>query len=75
MAPEVYYVNNKFYMYYSAEEHICVAVSDSPLGPFRQAVQKPMLEDEKAIDNSLFLDDDGKAYLFLFALTMGIIFG
>jgi beta-xylosidase len=70
-APEVYYVNNKFYMYYSAEEHICVAVSDSPLGPFRQAVQKPMLEDEKAIDNSLFLDDDGTAYLFFVRFNDG----
>ncbi|MDD2475775.1 MAG: family 43 glycosylhydrolase, partial [Dysgonamonadaceae bacterium] len=50
-APEVYYVNGKFYMYYSAEEHICVAVSDSPLGPFKQTIQKPMLESEKAIDN------------------------
>ena len=46
-APEVYCVNDKFYMYYSSEEHICVAVSDSPLGPFKQVVQKPMLEDEK----------------------------
>jgi len=70
-APEVYYVNGKFYMYYSAEEHICVAVSDSPLGPFRQVEQKPMLEEEKAIDNSLFIDDDGKAYLFFVRFNDG----
>src|SRR5690554_5844402 len=63
-APEVYYVNGKFYMYYSAEEHICVAVADSPFGPFKQPVQKPMIEGEKTIDNSLFIDDDGKPYLF-----------
>lgn len=63
-APEVYVVNGKFYMYYSADEHICVAVADSPLGPFVQQVQQPMLADEKAIDNSLFRDDDGKNYLF-----------
>jgi beta-xylosidase len=63
-APEVYAVNGKFYMYYSADEHICVATSDSPLGPFRQEVQKPMIESEKCIDNSLFIDDDGKPYLF-----------
>jgi beta-xylosidase len=62
-APEVYHVNGKFYMYFSAEEHICVAVSDSPLGPFKQVEQKPMIEDEKCIDNSLFIDDNGKAYL------------
>jgi beta-xylosidase len=62
-APEVYFVRNKFYMFYSADEHICVATSDSPLGPFRQTIQEPMIADEKCIDNSLFIDDDGKAYL------------
>ena len=63
-APEIYYIKdkNKFYMYYSADEHICVATSDSPLGPFVQKNKQPMLE-EKGIDNSLFIDDDGKAYL------------
>lgn len=71
-APEVYYVNGKFYMYYSAEEHICVAVADSPLGPFKQAIQKPMLEGEKTIDNSLFIDDDGKAYLFFDRFNDGL---
>jgi beta-xylosidase len=69
-APEVYHVNGKFYMYYSAEEHICVATGDSPLGPFKQDVQKPMME-EKGIDNSLFIDDDGKAYLFFVRFTDG----
>lgn len=63
-APEIYYIKdkNKFFMYYSADEHICVATSDSPLGPFKQDVKQPMLEG-KAIDNSLFLDDNGKAYM------------
>lgn len=71
-APEVYFANDKFYMYYSAEEHICVAVSDSPLGPFKQSVHKPMLEGQKAIDNSLFIDDDGKAYLFFDRFNDGL---
>lgn len=71
-APEVYYVNDKFYMYYSAEEHICVAVSDSPLGPFKQSVQKPMIEGEKTIDNSLFIDDNGKPYLFFDRFNDGL---
>lgn len=62
-APEVYYVNGKFYMYYSADEHICVATSTSPTGPFTQEVKQPMIADEKCIDNSLFIDDNGKAYL------------
>ncbi|MDR2674877.1 MAG: family 43 glycosylhydrolase [Opitutaceae bacterium] len=70
-APEVYYrrENNTFYMFYSAEEHICVATAESPLGPFAQKNKRPML-DEKAIDSTLFIDDDGKAWLF-FVRTRG----
>lgn len=71
-APEVYHVNGKFYMYYSADEHICVAVSGSPLGPFKQEIQKPMIEGEKCIDNSLFTDDNGKHYLFFDRFTDGL---
>lgn len=71
-APEVYYMGGKFYMYYSAEEHICVAVADSPLGPFKQEEQKPMIEDEKCIDNSLFVDDDGRPYLFFCRFNDGL---
>ena len=63
-APEVYEINGVFYMYYSANEHICVATSDSPLGPFTQKIRKPMIENEKCIDNSLFIDEDGTPYLF-----------
>lgn len=71
-APEVYNVKGKFYMYFSADEHICVATSDSPLGPFIQQVKKPMIEDEKAIDNSLFIDDDGTPYLFFDRFNDGL---
>jgi len=71
-APEIYFVNGKFYMYYSADEHICVATSDSPLGPFTQNIKKPMIENEKAIDNSLFIDDDGTPYLFFDRFNDGL---
>lgn len=71
-APEVYHVDGKFYMYYSANEHISVATSDSPVGPFIQELQKPMIEDEKCIDNSLFIDDDGKPYLFFDRFNDGL---
>lgn len=63
-APEVYFIKGRFYMYYSADEHICVATSNSPTGPFRQEIQQPMIAGEKCIDNSLFIDDNGKPYLF-----------
>ncbi len=71
-APEVYYVekDKKFYMYYSVEEHVCVATSDSPLGPFVQDVKKPIRE-EKGIDTSVFFDEDGKAYLYFVRFTNG----
>jgi len=71
-APEVYHVNGRFYMYYSADEHICVATSDSPLGPFKQDTYKPMIENEKCIDNSLFIDDDGKPYLLFDRFNDGL---
>ena len=71
-APEVYYVGGKFYMYYSADEHICVATSDSPLGPFVQEVQKPMIEDEKCIDNSLYIAENGTPYLFFDRFNDGL---
>jgi beta-xylosidase len=69
-APEVYSLNGQFYMYYSADEHICVATAQSPLGPFVQDIKQPMFAD-KAIDNSLFIDDDGSAYLFCVRFTDG----
>ncbi len=71
-APEVYYVKDrqKFYMFYSSEEHICVATSDSPQGPFRQAVKQPIWH-EKSIDTSLFIDDDGTPYLYFVRFTGG----
>jgi beta-xylosidase len=71
-APEVYQVNDKFYMYYSANEHICVATSDSPLGPFTQEIQEPMISDEKCIDNSLFFDESGKPWLYFDRFNDGL---
>lgn len=71
-APEVYHVNGKFYMYYTAEEHILVATSESPVGPFKQKIQVPILENEKAIDPTLFIDDDGTPYLFFVRFIDGL---
>lgn len=71
-APEVYYVEKekKFYLFYSAEEHICVATSDSPLGPFMQEEKKPIRE-EPSIDTSVLFDDNGKAYLYFVRFNDG----
>lgn len=72
-APEVYFIKEKglFYLFYSAEEHICVATSTHPEGPFTQTEKRPIVPDEKSIDASLFIDDDGKAYLYYVRFTDG----
>lgn len=72
-APEVYYIasKNMFYMYYTVNEHICVATSTSPEGPFIQTEKKPIVENEKGIDTSFFMDDDGTAYLYFVRFTGG----
>jgi arabinoxylan arabinofuranohydrolase len=43
---------------------IGVAVSDSPTGPFKDAIGKPLLIGYGYIDPTVFIDDDGQAYLY-----------
>lgn len=61
----------KFYLYYTANEHLGVAVSDSPLGPFTQREKCPLHENIKEIDASVFVDDDGKAYIYFVRFKNG----
>ena len=63
-APEVYHYNGQFYMIYTVNEHIGIAVSDSPLGPFKSPKQSFINNDKKEIDGHLFFDDDGKVYIY-----------
>ncbi|MBQ2725820.1 MAG: glycoside hydrolase family 43 protein [Clostridia bacterium] len=60
-APEVIEKDGKFYMIASVEEHIGFAVADSPLGPF---IPESNWLYEKSIDGHVFIDDDGRAYLY-----------
>ncbi|MBQ6086867.1 MAG: glycoside hydrolase family 43 protein [Bacteroidales bacterium] len=71
-APEVHFIASKglFYLSYSAEEHICIATSDNPEGPFVQDEIRPVRE-EKGIDDTIFIDDDGTPYLFFVRFTGG----
>ena len=62
-APEIMEKDGKFYMVYVAEEHLAVAIAESPLGPFVQS-EKRWLSERKAIDGHFFLDDDGTVYLY-----------
>ena len=62
-APEVYRLNDKFYMYFTAEEHICVATSDSPLGPWTKYDRNPLLQNPGELvgvgHSALFRDKAG----------------
>ena len=63
--------DGKFYWYICAHSKLSggmaigVAVSDSPTGPFRDAIGKPLYEDGKwdHIDPTVMIDDDGQAWL------------
>lgn len=61
--------NGKFYYYLPVNQKnggnaIGVAVSDSPTGPFKDALGKPLLTGYGYIDPTVFIDDDGQAYLY-----------
>ncbi|MFI5934155.1 family 43 glycosylhydrolase [Actinoplanes sp. NPDC051494] len=68
-AGQVVQRNNKFYWYVPVTARatnrmsIGVAVADSPTGPFRDAIGRP-LADTNEIDPTVFVDDDGQAYLY-----------
>jgi beta-xylosidase len=70
-APQIFKYRQKYYMAYAADEHIAIAVSDSPLGPFTQRVQQPITEPGKQIDPFIFKDTDGKLYLYHVRLDRG----
>jgi arabinoxylan arabinofuranohydrolase len=61
--------NGKFYWYVpmttkaTGRMAIGVAVADSPTGPFRDALGHPLVETNE-IDPTVFIDDDGQAYLY-----------
>ncbi|MGP4038617.1 family 43 glycosylhydrolase [Gracilibacillus sp. D59] len=66
-APSVNKYNGKYYMYFSAEAQIGAAVSDSPIGPFKDLLGYPLIKKNEyncqSIDADLFIDDDNQPYL------------
>lgn len=62
--------DGKFYMYVpvtdrKGESAIGVAVADSPYGPFYDPLGTPLVQaDFGNIDPTVFIDDDGQAYLY-----------
>lgn len=74
-APEIMYRNGKFYMVYTSDEHLGIAVSDSPLGAFVQE-KKQWISERNAIDGDFFVDDDGTVYLYYVRFDGGnVIYG
>ncbi|MDR1557376.1 MAG: glycoside hydrolase family 43 protein [Tannerellaceae bacterium] len=70
-APQVFRYNGQYYMAYTANENIAIAVSDHPAGPFRQTVLAPIEAPTRQIDPYVFFDDDGKIYLYHVRLNDG----
>ncbi|MCL2405194.1 MAG: glycoside hydrolase family 43 protein [Defluviitaleaceae bacterium] len=70
-APEVIFHNGRYYMFFSARWRVGatlrkgVAVSDSPVGPFVDALGEPLFDfGWAAIDGHPFIDDCGTVYLY-----------
>lgn len=79
-AAEVIEKDGKFYWYVTVEhatihgKSIGVAVANSPIGPFKDAIGKALITNNMTtkntqiswddIDPTVFIDDDGQAYLF-----------
>jgi len=69
-APDCIERNGKYYFYFPAGGQIGVAVSDSPTGPFKDAIGHPLVKKGEAgirymIDPHIFIDDNGQAYLYV----------
>ncbi|MBN2685008.1 MAG: alpha-L-fucosidase [Pontiellaceae bacterium] len=69
-APQCIVRNGKFYLYcptiYKGKMAIGVAVSDTPSGPFVDALGKPLIyrSNPGDYDPTVFIDDDGQAYMY-----------
>jgi arabinoxylan arabinofuranohydrolase len=70
-APQVVERGGKFYLYAPIsvpgwpKNVIAVAVADNPLGPFKDALGRPLIDKANGyIDPTVFVDDDGQAYLY-----------
>lgn len=69
-APEIIKHNDVFYMVYVTDEHLAIAKSRSPLGPFIQDKEE-YLDDGNMIDGHFFKDDDGTVYLYFVRFNDG----
>ncbi len=82
--PEIIPWKGRFLLYFNASPnasptdlplnmHLCIAEGDSPLGPFRE-IRAPFyggVGSDEAIDQNVFIDDDGQGWLFFTRVTRG----
>ena len=76
-ACDINYINGQFHLYWSVNYwgreknivHIGHAVSPNVLGPYTEPVKETWLDNR--IDPKLFVDDDGKAYMYEVRFTDG----
>ena len=81
-APDCIEKNGKYYLYYPTDQdNIGVAVGDSPKGPFKDPLGKPLIHRHSPgvsaprdfIDPCVFTDDDGTSYLLLGQNALNIV--
>lgn len=71
-APQVFKHGDKYYMAYTANEHIAISESNSPLGPFKQSNKIPIHDENyKTIDPYVYIDSDGSKYLYYVRISAG----
>lgn len=70
-APDIVEKDGTFYLYYAADERMCVATAKSPMGPFKQEKEAPMLPESIRIDGHVFEDDDGQRYFYYVTFGAG----
>lgn len=75
-APSVINANNKYYLFFGGNDiqnndqdgGIGVAIADSPEGPYKDALGKPLINKivngAQPIDQFVFRDDDGQYYIY-----------
>ncbi|SET63224.1 family 43 glycosylhydrolase [Stigmatella erecta] len=75
-APSPIFRNNTYYLYFGANDiqnnsqlgGIGVAKSNNPAGPYVDAIGRPLISTfingAQPIDQNIFIDDDGQAYLY-----------
>lgn len=81
-APDCVEKNGKYYLYFSTDQdYVGVAVGDTPVGPFKDAIDKPLISrttpgivaPHDFIDPAVFIDDDGTPYLLVGQNVLNII--